>query len=377
MTRLCVPLVTCFGLTLCSSTTSVGASVDVIPTNGLIGFWSGNGNAVDGSAQANNGSFGGSYVNGRPGGDKAFDLGSGKVSAPNVAAYNFTASPQWTVAFWFNTNGISLNGGATNMTFLGQDNGSGFKPKWFIDYGYSVYGLAPKFMWHVNDFNQERIFLGSDNIALPTGWNQLTVVVTASNVLFYLNGQLIGSPSLSGTYVCNPSANLIFGQAESPFRFDGLMNDVALYNRALSAQEVTAFMTGTNCYAAWAAAKGLVGANADFNADPDHDGITNGLEFVLGSEPNPANPNAWDLSPIPSATAGSDALVFTFSRTIASACLNRKIQFTTNPVLPWTTVIDGVNAAVQVTTNGPNEIVTATIPANGSNTMFARLLVSP
>lgn len=218
---------------------------DVMPTNGLIGYWSGNNTAVDSSPTGNNGSFSGSYAPGRLGGDAAFNLATGNVVIPNNAAYDgFQSDSGWTVGFWFNVNGTSAN----DDLFLGQDNGSGYQPKWFIDYGYSVYSPdTGDFVWHVNDYNTERIFVGSEASPLPSGWNQLTVVTDniADTVTFYLNGQSLGTESIFGSYVLETGAPLIFGEAEG-LTFNGLMNDVALYDRPLSSQEVTTLADSTS-----------------------------------------------------------------------------------------------------------------------------------
>jgi len=184
-------------------------------------------------------------VPGRPGSGAAFDLSTGTVTIPNNQVYDlFVSYPGWTVGLWFNTNGIAPNGG--NDFFMGQDDGSGYQPKWFIDYGYTVYGPNQDFVWHVNDYNTERLFLTSNAVnPIPAGWNQLTVVVdnTGSSVTFYLNGQQIGSDSLP-PYVLETDAPLVFGEVEG-LTFTGLMNDVTIYNRALSAQEVLTLVDST------------------------------------------------------------------------------------------------------------------------------------
>jgi hypothetical protein len=226
---------------LVATSGAVQTNADPIPTAGLIGYWTGNGTAADSSPIGNNGSFGGNYVPGAPGG-KAFDLATGKVVVPDNPVYDFHSYSGWTVGFWFNTNRIPISSqnGTSNRTFLGQDDGSGFRPKWLIDYGSTVFGPNNDFVLHLNDFNQERIFIESDPVTIPSGWNQLTVTVdnNSSLVDFYLNGLSIGAADLPG-YVLQPSAPLIFGAAEPGLSYSGLLNNVAIYDRALTPQEVS------------------------------------------------------------------------------------------------------------------------------------------
>ena len=68
-------------------------------------------------------------------------------------------------------------------------------------------------------------------------------------------------------------------------------------------------------YDTWAADRGLTGSAAAADADPDHDGLSNALEMVLGGEPNPANQgaNSRGLLPVMSRNPAGD-LLFTFLR---------------------------------------------------------------
>ncbi len=128
-------------------------------------------------------------------------------------------------------------------------------------------------------------------------------------------------------------------------------------------------------YESWAATKGLSGADAAFDADPDNDGIENGLEFVLGGEPNPANPDAATTPVLPTAQAQGDNLIFTYIRTDASAYLNPVVEFDADLVAPWTIAVDPDNAAIEVTDGSPADTVVVTIPKNGAPSLFVRLKV--
>lgn len=210
-----------------------------VPKKGLIGYWSGDGNALDSSPTGNNGSFAGPYVPGSHCHHVAFDVFTNKVYIPNSSLYDFENYPGWTVGFWFNADQEVVNTG--NAFFLGQDDGSGYQNKWEVEYRYSVYisGSTGTFVLHLNDPQQLRIFIESQPVAFPSGWNQLTVVWTKypGAVSFYLNGQSIGTDSYGGI-IPYPSADLIFGSAESGLGYNGLLDYVAIYNRALTAKQV-------------------------------------------------------------------------------------------------------------------------------------------
>ncbi len=215
------------------------AQADII-TNGLVGYWNADGNANDSSPTANSGTFPGRYANGVCG--QAFDLSTGVVDIPDNGAYALGST--FTLGFWFNTNGMP----SSNVAFMSQDNGSGWVPKWIIEYGNS----CPNCMeMHLNGTGLT--YVRSDALTLPSGWNQFTLVRNGNDYSFYLNGANIGNPTSSTTFP-NPSAHLLFGQAEPAFNnFRGLMDDVVMYNRALSATEVYELASTPEPSAIWLA----------------------------------------------------------------------------------------------------------------------------
>jgi hypothetical protein len=195
----------------------------------LIGYWSGDGNPNDTSGYGNNGSFSGSYATGYGQAD-AFNLATGFVVIPNSASYSFGADHS--VTFLFNANG---QGGGT---FLGEDDGGGDQNKWFIDYGYT----GGHFELHNNGASGP-VFLQSNPVALPSGWNRFTLVEIGSVFSFYLNGVAIGSDNFTGPYA-TPSAPLVFGYTEPGVpTYTGLIEDVALYDGAINATPLPATWT--------------------------------------------------------------------------------------------------------------------------------------
>ncbi|BCU77895.1 autotransporter-associated beta strand repeat-containing protein [Luteolibacter sp. LG18] len=112
-------------------------------------------------------------------------------------------------------------------------------------------------------------------------------------------------------------------------------------------------------FTGWVSGFGLSGLDALVGADPDHDGIPNGVEFVIGG--NPATVN--DLSKMPTlglvntdpdgagpAPTG-DYMKFTFRRTAASvtASVTSGCEFDADLTGTWTTAV-GASGVVQIVT---------------------------
>jgi len=100
------------------------------------------------------------------------------------------------------------------------------------------------------------------------------------------------------------------------------------------------------------------------------------IEFVIGGQPNPANPGWNSLALLPTAEAQGNNLVFTFQRDKQAAYLNPTVEFNATLAGAWTTAQHNVNATIAVVDAGAFETVTVTIPKNGAPTLFARLVVA-
>lgn len=196
-----------------------------IISNGLIGYWAADGNVTDSSPTANNGTFLGTYAAGHSG--QAFDLSATTVSVPDNAAYNF-GTGDFSVGFWFNYNGLSQGIPA----FVSQDNGGGPNDKWIVFYNYA----SSAFSLHVNG-SVNGNYASTTQSFSSSDWQQLTLTKTGTAYEFFLNGISIGT-TIGNVTLPNPTSPLTFGGAEGNFRFTGLLDDVVLYDRALTSSEV-------------------------------------------------------------------------------------------------------------------------------------------
>ncbi|MFD0895629.1 beta strand repeat-containing protein [Luteolibacter ambystomatis] len=136
-----------------------------------------------------------------------------------------------------------------------------------------------------------------------------------------------------------------------------------------------------NTFEAWAESKGLTGNNALRDADPDHDGIKNVLEYLFGTEPNPANPDSNSSAALPTLSVTPTTLDFVFRRTAASMATVEPIPQCSAELQFWLTADSslGVTTEVQPDGFGPGiDKVTVHIPRSlaGSGPLFARLLIA-
>lgn len=152
--------------------------------------------------------------------------------------------------------------------------------------------------------------------------------------------------------------------------------------------ETTGILTLTSAgYDSWAATMGLTGADADFDADPDNDGLDNGLEFVLGGQPNPANPGANSTALLPVVTQTAGDMSFTFKRKdLSESGVSLTFQWSTDLSFPSPAndvavgAVDSITDTIQVdvTEGSPDadtDTIVITVPAAkaAAGKIFGRL----
>lgn len=176
----------------------------------------------------------------------------------------------------------------------------------------------------------------------------------------------LGAGATESTYVIASYTGTLTGSFTAPIT--GLPAGYSLFHNEAAKQLELKASAGTD-YAAWSA--GL--SDPSPNADIDHDGLVNGIEYVTGSDPNvPGQGKA----PTFTRNASGD-LVFTFLRTSASAYLAPGVEYNTSLTGTWTAAPAG---QVNVTPNTPEagvDTVVVTLPAAlaQGGRLFARLRV--
>lgn len=220
--------------------------------SGLVGWWKlnetiGSTTAADSSGNGNDGSVfitpdPMTWTTGKIGGSLDFDSGENEyITIGNPAVLNF-GTGDFAVSFWAKRQ----SNATTNLRPLskgaGGDNAS--------EAGFAFFGADTTMAFIVNDGSGSITSLGcGSGLPLVGNWNHFVgVVERGADMRYYLNGVLCGStPAPAGSVSGARSFDIARNSSGNDLNWDGQIDDVRLYNRALSAEEVKMIYTNSAC----------------------------------------------------------------------------------------------------------------------------------
>ena len=157
------------------------------------------------------------------------------VSVPNSTSLNIITA--MCVSMWFKTTSSS------GMYPLTQ--GSGSEIKYFIQ----LYAPINRIRLQIWDGSLVPIAVDNTQVFDDGQWHNLTfttdAITTTNGVKVYFDGNLLsnkGTLNNNGTF--NISAGLYIGQIPNTARFNGNIDEVALFNSELSASDITSIYNG-------------------------------------------------------------------------------------------------------------------------------------
>lgn len=217
---------------------TLNSSQNTANTNGLVGQWSFNGpdlsgtTAYDRSGQGNNGTLtnGPIPTQGKVGQALSFDGTDDYISLGNPAALQLTGD--MTLSAWINP--VLLDSNHNHNVIV-----SGRSIEQDQAYDLTVNSTSVGSVFRTDTGWQTQLVQAGTSI--PTGsWTHVSIVRSGTNIAYYVNGVSIGSIAFTGTPIIGSGYLIGKGFYGGSHYFNGKVDEVRIYNRALSAGEVTA-----------------------------------------------------------------------------------------------------------------------------------------
>ncbi len=224
--------------------TCSGSNLPIGLSNGLVAWYPFCGNANDESGSGFNGTVNGATLtNDRFGNNDGAYYFNG--SSDNIQVHNFTSSPQYfTINLWFSA---TTDGDPGTWEFLHRcDTISRFNATWNMSWGRQG----------TSNYLHTILYTTSGNIANLSGsnmglnnWYMATMSVDSSMKRIYINGVLVDSTSTAGTTIDYTNKNLMsFGFDSQINWFNGTIDDIGIWNRKLTDQEINNLYNSGICY---------------------------------------------------------------------------------------------------------------------------------
>ena len=235
-----------------------------VPTTGLVGWWPFTGNAIDSSGNANNGIVNGATLTtdrfGNVNSAFNFDGVNDWININNSNSLNPTS--QITISAWVNTLAYNVSN-ASMVVNKGWDQGPGH-------YDILVFTSNNKSRFVIGS----NIYVESNSIININQWTLITVSIDSLTMKIYINGTLENTVLQNNNNSFGTNTDpLYIGKHDynnAPYYFNGKIDDIGIWNRALTQAEITDLYNG---------------CQLSFNAQPNNQtiNINNNAQFIAGS----------------------------------------------------------------------------------------------
>ena len=196
-------------------------------TQGLVGYWPFCGNANDDSGHGNNGTVDGATLTTDRFGNTNSAYNFDGIN-DNIGLGNFFNYTSFSISMWVKPG--NQNGHAVII-----DNNHASSNNW-------VFQTISNFS--NNGYN----FINSNEVLLSTNnWNHVILSYSLGVVRVYLNGNLVTETPWSLNYNNSPSLFLGYWQAANARFWKGDMDDIGIWNRALTQEEITNLYNVNQC----------------------------------------------------------------------------------------------------------------------------------
>lgn len=227
-------------------TTALAVSITAfaqIPTNGLVAYYPFTGNANDASGNNNNGTVNGATLTtdryGNPNSAYSFNGSSSYIDVPNSSALQFSNNAM-SISFWMKVSAWPTDN-LEHYLFNKQTNSGTSQMGWHV----YTYGTPPSNLTYRYRNGTSSSWGGADAINMPLAGTWFHVVYTSDNsaTKVYVN-DILSDSTVSQIIGLNTSDLFMGKPVGSGSYYNGLLDDIAIYNIALNQTEVTQLYTG-------------------------------------------------------------------------------------------------------------------------------------
>lgn len=249
-------------------------NISVLPQEGLISLWHFDENegstAIDSEGENNGTISGATWVSGISGHALDYNGDNGHTLIPNSESLNITGN-SISHSLWFKLDEVGDDG-----AFLFHR----------VKYIVRIDRLG-KLLFGIYNPGWSKANIGWNDRIIDTDWHHLVTTYDGSEIKMYLDGALMDTESSEGNLKSSNSDIYIGNQSTINF-FDGQIDEVAIYNRALTQEEVTQIYTGTpdpgngseHLISEWLLNEN--GGNIAYDSESDNDGTITGATWETG-----------------------------------------------------------------------------------------------
>ena len=217
-----------------------------IPKDSLVGWWPFNGNANDESGNGNHGTVNGATLSDdRNNNSNSCYLFDGKSNFISIEHLDSSRYKPITFSCWvnnFSNDSLNTDGG---KVIMGREQFGYYYQGSLMSYNYSpsnVYNRISYYQGNTNTYSNFNL--------IKNKWNNIIITINDSNyITFYINGQINSTVKMSTfSTVFIP---FLIGAGTGPngignrFFWDGKIDDIGIWNRALDSNEIKSMYNGS------------------------------------------------------------------------------------------------------------------------------------
>ena len=255
-----------------------------VPTEGLVGYWPFTGNANDQSGNGNNGTVNGATLTadrfGNPNSTYSFNGINNSISVSN--SQQLLNLSNFSYSVWVYANINTPSDGLLICSYDGNSRGA------------LLYCNTNSSEIRIHSNSNIDISAVTQSSTLSMSWHHIVVVKSNNELKMYLDNLLVDTNDITNfNYSTSSIYPLVFGKASwyNGGYFSGKIDDIGIWNRALTQQEITAIYNQVSSYSdncnnvSGSLTQGLVGywpfcGNANDDSGNGNNGTVNGATLT-------------------------------------------------------------------------------------------------